>query len=280
MPSLLDPKFLVSPRADPLSYPGQALAGSCLWLDGWVYDVDPQPGAGPGAWPLHVDGGPLAGAPWVGDLNAALSAVSAVPMQVRYPVVAFGSNAALGQLRDKFAWLGPVGRVLPVLRGSIGGFALGHSPHVSPPGYVPYVLLDGGSGSVLPVSVLWLDSHQLAAMNRTEPNYHLVSVPADRYPLTLDSAHDVPSYLAYKGNWGALSWGAGLRPAGAGTQQAVFTALAGAHWFRTLVGDPETQSLINRLRDDPALRDAVRSELAARCMVTTDGWEPLGGHIA
>jgi len=276
MPSVLDPKLSASARSDPLSYPGETLAISYLLLDSWVYDIDPQPGARPGEWPVRVDGGPLDAAFRAGDLNNALSCVAAAPIQSRHPVVAFGSNSAPAQLLDKFAGLEGSGRVIPVLRGSIQGFTLGHSAHVSPPGYVPFVLVDGGDGSVLPVSVLWLDSHQLAVMNQTEPNYRLVAVPADRYPLTLDSGHQESNYLAYKGKWGALTWGASMAPVSAGTQEMVFSRLLGAFWFRALVGSGDLRSLTLRLRDDRGLRAAVRRELAARRMVTGDGWEPSG----
>ena len=44
MPSLLDLDLLPSPLVDPLSYPGAALRHSFLWLDSWVYRVEPDRG--------------------------------------------------------------------------------------------------------------------------------------------------------------------------------------------------------------------------------------------
>ena len=42
MPSLLDLHLLPSPLVDPMSYPGAALRHSFLWLDSWVYRVEPE----------------------------------------------------------------------------------------------------------------------------------------------------------------------------------------------------------------------------------------------
>ena len=61
MPSLLDLHLLPSPIVDPMSYPGVALRHSFLWLDSWVYRVQPEPGVGRSGWGVDVDGGPLAG---------------------------------------------------------------------------------------------------------------------------------------------------------------------------------------------------------------------------
>ena len=193
MPSWPDLHLARGPRADPLTYPGERRGGQ-LSLDGsLVLSVD---SAGVGEdWLVQLDGGPLGAAGATGadlttgsaprstrrasnevwDLDDALLFAGAAPMVDRRPVIAFGSNAAPAQLRDKFQLLTPDERVVPVLRASVQGFVLGHSPHVSDPGYLPFVLVGNGAAA-LDVSVLWLDPRQLGVLNRTEPNYELVQM--------------------------------------------------------------------------------------------------------
>ena len=163
MPSWPDLHRSRGPRADPLTYPGELVQASYLWMDRWCYPLA-VPGLGSGDWLVQPDGGPLgaAGAPAVGlttgsaprftglvsnavwRLDDALLFAGAAPVVDRRPVIAFGSNAAPAQLRDKFQPLAPDERVVPVLRGSVRGFVLGHSPHVSDPGYLPFVLVGNG----------------------------------------------------------------------------------------------------------------------------------------
>lgn len=274
MPSLA---VTVSPLADPLSYPGVAVDADYLWLDSWTYEISSL-AAELGRAPVTVDGGPLAaGAGQVEWLDAALALAGAAPMSSRHPVVSFGSNCAPAQLRDKFAALDPVSKVIPVVRGRILGLSLSHSPHVSPAGYLPYMLVAGGAAAELPVFVLWLDPLQLAVLNRTEPNYDLVSAPADRYRLTLGADGIVSAYStfsAYRGKWGALRWPAGAAPFDAGGQQELFARLNEAPWFRALAGPGDVQEQMARFQADAGLRERVRQDFVARGWVTADGWWP------
>jgi hypothetical protein len=275
MPSVAGLRLGESPRQDPLSYPGRTVNANYLWLDGWIYDTFPVAGAGLPEWGLRVDGGPLAAAtPRVGRLDDALAAIGAAAMAARRPVIAFGSNAAPAQLLDKFSVLPAQRRVVPVMRASITGLSLSHSAHVSPPGYIPYVLVEraalvDGAAAVLMADLLWLDQGQLRVLNPTEPNYRLAAL--DRYPLAVDSGQVIASYLAYQGKWGALRWAPDATPAAAGSQLAVFDGLSGMNWFTTLVGSGAPSELVFRLRTDAALRDAVRIELARRGLVAGDG---------
>ena len=161
---------------------------------------------------------------------------------------------------------------MPVTIARVQGFALAHSAHVSNPGYLPYVLIDGGSGTSLEVRVLWLDEAQLAALNETEPNYTLVQVNGARYGLTLESGLPVARYSAYRGRWGALRWPAQDRPAAAAAQDVIHAELARCLWFAELVGGVAVPEQVLLLRADKALRDRVRDGLAARAMAAPDGW--------
>jgi hypothetical protein len=276
MPSLLDLQLLPSPLVDPLSYPGATLRHSFLWLDSWVYRIRPELGVGRSGWGVHIDGGPLAPRGAVGCLDDALQVTGAPSMTERWPVLAFGSNAAPAQLSTKFGLLSPVRRTIPVLRGSVAGLALGHSPHVSIPGYLPYVIVDGGPGAALDAFVLWLDPDQRAALDRTEPNYRLVRMPAERFPLHIDGLDSIGAYGAYKGVWSALRWPGEPWPARAASQQEVFGRLGREPWFAELLGPGDARSWMPRLAADPVLRDAVRDGFVANGMVVGDGWQQDG----
>ena len=186
----------------------------------------------------------------------------------RQAVVAFGSNAAPTRLAAKF---GRTAAGIPVTRARLHGFSVGHSPHVSVPGYVPWVLVDE-PGSVVDVAVLWLDEAQRTRLDVTEPNYDLVPIDAARYPLVVDAIEVGFGYAAYRGRWGALRWPGEHRPTPATSQVELFTGLGRLRWFRELIGPGGLVERQRRLAGDRGLRDRVRDELVARAMVVPDGW--------
>jgi hypothetical protein len=248
---------------------------SYLWLDSWIYPLSPAPGRRLGDWKVGIDGGPLAELQNPG-LNRAMKIVNVPPLDFRYPVLAYGSNAAPSQLLDKFASIDPSERVIPVTRGLVRGLGLSHSPHISNPGYVPYVVVGSEREVAMPVFVLWLDETQLRVINQTEPNYRLVNAPADRYPLTLESGEPIAGYSLYRGNWGALRFAQSNTPAAAGSQHDVFAALNNLEWFRNLTGPGDVAAQQRRLREDRVLRDQVRTELTVRGLAISDGWPAVG----
>jgi len=282
MPSVADLRLPASPLADPLSYPGHSIDGNYLWLDTWLYDLhlrDDCVGAalddrtGPGRWSIGVDGGPLTSdgttAGTAAGLDDALAQLGASAPADRHPVLAFGSNGSPAQLQAKFASLDRAHRVVPVLRGTVDGLGLSHSPHVSPAGYVPWVLVRSDGSTDLRVFVLWLDEVQLEVLNRTEPNYTLSIV--EGYPVTVESGVTVPRYRAYRGRWGALRWSSDTAPVTASTQPRILETLCAAGWFAALVGTGDPAAVVRRLGDDPDLRLTVRQELAARGFAVDDG---------
>jgi hypothetical protein len=201
-------------------------------------------------------------------VNLALLLLNATPMDRRFPVLAVGSNAAPGQLRHKFR-TGEVSNVVPVTRCAVRGLTVSHSPHVSNPGYIPYVPAADENARSSRFFVLWLDRHQIEAMNATEPNYDLVCV-AD-YPLDLDSGDSIGVYSVYRGKWGALRLEMGSPRLPRMTQPALYGWLLGKSWFRALVPGDNVQTAISALRRDGSLRDEVRNEMARRRLIVSDG---------
>ncbi len=256
MPSLPDhlPTQLThlasDPRSHPARYPGDRLASDFLLRDGRVVPLV----VGRNGWRLG-DGSPV-------DERIA------VPLAARRPVVAFGSNAAPAQLIAKF---GSAAGPIPVTRARLHGFVVGHSPHVSIPGYVPWVLVDCPD-SVVDCAVLWLDDAQRVRLDATEPNYELVQVTAARYRLVVEAVDAVIDFAVYRGRWGALRWPDEPGPVPAGTQAVLFGRLAALGWFRDLVGVGDLVAVQRRLRAEGQLRDRLRAEFARRGMTHPDGW--------
>jgi len=235
MAGLADFRLAPDPRRDPAGYPGDRLPFDFL-LDGDRID------------PLTADPTPV--------------------LECRHAVVAFGSNAAPAQLVAKF---GSAAGPIAVTRARVRGFALGHSPHVSIPGYLPWVLVHAPRSQVR-CALLWLDDRQRAVLDATEPNYHLAAVDPVRYPLATPATGPVTTYAAYRGRWGALRWPGDERPAGATTQAALFERLGTFGWFRDLIGAVGLAASQRRLAVDADLRERVHDALTARQMVVPDGW--------
>lgn len=248
-----------SPLADPARYPGERPAADYVLVG---TEIRPLRRAADG-WRVDAAEAATDRPPDPGRLDDLLGG----PLHARHPVVAFGSNAAPAQLVAKFG----SAVTIPVIRARLRGFALGHSPHVSIAGYLPWVLVDRPE-AVLDCAVLWLDRQQRARLDETEPNYDLVAGDPERYPLRVPAMDASLGYSAYRGRWGALRWPDQNRPADAMTQADVFARLDMFGWFRHLLGAGGLAARQRRLAADAGLRDRVRTELSARGMAVSDGW--------
>jgi hypothetical protein len=245
-----------SPLADPARYPGERPAVDYLLIGTEIRPLR----IGADGWQIAVSA--------KGGRAGRLHDLLGGPLHTRQPVVAFGSNAAPAQLVAKF---GSVDTGIPVTRARLQGFVIGHSPHVSTAGYLPWVLVDA-PGAVVDCAVLWLDRRQRARLDVTEPNYDLVTADPVRYPLQVPAVDASIAYSAYRGKWGALRWPGEDRPARAATQAEVFARLGTFGWFRGLVGVGGLAACQRRLAADAGLRDRIRHELADRGMAVADGW--------
>lgn len=101
-----------------------------------------------------------------------LASQGAAPMRMRHPVLAVGSNASAAVMDRKLAAAG-ICSALPMTVGRHDGLAVGHSAHVSMPGYIAAAPYRCGRCR-RPFVVVHPDDDQLEALDATEPNYERV----------------------------------------------------------------------------------------------------------
>jgi hypothetical protein len=123
-------------------------------------------------------------------------------MSARVPVVAVGSNAAPSQLVRKFATRS-VRPLIPVTLSVVSNLVPGVSAHVSKPGYIPAVPVKV-PGAASRLFVLWLDNVQLRILDETEPNYWRRRLPAESFPVRLESGVALSKCFLYVGKHGCL----------------------------------------------------------------------------
>ncbi|MEV5707072.1 hypothetical protein [Actinoallomurus sp. NPDC052274] len=271
--------YAEDPIARPLIYPGRRPPGSGLLVDGCFLDLrvtppppvarppgrpipvaaeagatPPAPQSPPGHWvldasavPPHVFGGPEI------PLDEALRACGRPVMADRRPVLAVGSNAAPAQIARKLA--GRTRLVVPMTYAHVSGLTAGASAHVSRPGYVPAVpvLTPGASTELV---VLWLDDEQLAAVDRTEPNYHRVR-PSASVTVALPGLAPLGCHL-YAGRHGCLTDAGGVPIRLAGQPGLLAGLLAASPRLVRLTGARTPEEFVARARADARLRDDVR----------------------
>ncbi|WP_344472527.1 hypothetical protein [Nonomuraea monospora] len=224
--------FAGDPMAFPLTYPGRIPSGSGVLVD----DAYRRQEWGEGG----------------AAIAALLASLGQAPLDARHRVVAVGSNAAPSQVRRKFLDHG-VRPVVPMTQADVPGIAPGVSAHVSKWGYVPAAPVET-PGETSRLFVLWLDEHQLAALDLTEPNYR--RRPLEE-PVTLEDGTELPPPFVYEGRHGCLAApGDGGRPRRLISQPALIQSLLDdSADLRHLCGDTP-ERFVASVRDD-TVREAA-----------------------
>jgi hypothetical protein len=234
-----------------------------------VLTLQPRAGRRVPQWRVVLGGATLPSEHRAADtlpLNFVLLRHNQTPMGDRIPVLAAGSNASPAQLLDKLVTRS-VSPVLPMgLATEVHGLAIGVSAHVSKPGYVPTTPITA-PGAVSSLFILWPDSTQLAVLDETEPNYHRVLLPAKKFPVVLPSGEHLSHCYAFVSRHGHLLDDAGqpmLMPQAlpvngwTSPQPGLLRALLDRDGeLRDLLG-PDPATFVDRARQAPAVRDAVR----------------------
>lgn len=121
----------------------------------------------------------------------------------RTAVVAVGSNASPAVLGRKLARSG-VHDAVPFVAGTVTGLGVGHSAHVSVPGYVaaaPY----RAAGTSVAVYATLLDDEQVRCVDETEPQYVRRRVDDPACALVLAGAPARSVFWLYDSRWGVLA---------------------------------------------------------------------------
>jgi hypothetical protein len=202
--------------------------------------------------------------------------------ETRTAVVAVGSNASPAVMHRKLSRHGVGGRV-PLVSGTLVGCAVGHSAHVSVPGFVPAAPYLRAQART-PVYVTLLDDVQLRCVDRTEPSYVRRGLSPGRAALELEDGSPLEStFYLYDSRWGVLARPGGGSVVPFGSQETLHVLLR-AQWppYDELLGDiggaadaPDdlaaVQAVMRALAADTGLRDRVREAFA------TTGWATPSG---
>lgn len=238
-------RFDDDPLLTPARYPGAPAPGSGLLVGGRFEPLSPDD----------------------------LSRLGQPPYDDRVLVVAVGANASPTVLHRKLRREGLEGSV-PLLAATLTGVAVGHSAHVSVPGYVPAAPY-AAAGVSTPVMASLLDAEQVDCLDRTEPNYVRRTLHADGFGLRLDGGDRPRDFDVYDGRWGVLA-----PPGGSPitlTDQVDLHSYLAAHWpaYAELLGaerDPE--SAVLALAQDAALRARIREAWHSTGWAVSSGLEP------
>jgi hypothetical protein len=186
-------------------------------------------------------------------------------LRTRALVVAVGSNASPAVVHRKLARCGASDEVA-FLTGTVTGLAVGHSAHVSVPGFVPAAPFHDPRAAT-DVRALLLNEKQLSCLDATEPNYTRRAVPATTCRLQLDGGRAADVFWVYDGRWGVLA------PPDAApwplTTQAQLHARLRAHWppyEQLVVNSTSIPQLLRALARDARLRGRIRDAWHA------EGW--------
>ncbi len=112
------------------------------------------------------------------DLNDFLRSKEAMPIEERFPVIAFGSNANPGQLAQKFKKFEGTDRdIVPTMTASLRGVVPVYAARIGINGYVFTDLFPASQAIESQVHINFLSKSQLQAMDETEKAYSLCRIP-------------------------------------------------------------------------------------------------------
>lgn len=202
--SLLDSGLACDLVARPWEYPGVAAPVAGLLVADRFFPVAVVAGRPAGEAQVVDAEGRWSPAPGVVlSLDEALRREGVALTAGRTVVVATGSNAAPAVMHRK-CLLGRVSAVVPFLPATVESVGIGHSAHVSTTGYVAAAPFPA-PGITTRVTVSLLDVEQRACLDRTEPNYELQALDADRFPLELASGERPAGFNVYESRWGVVA---------------------------------------------------------------------------
>ncbi len=254
--------------ADPLDYPGTPASAPVLLLQQCEHPLDGPVCRGAAEATPCV---PCAESAPAGEtsLDDELRRRGVAGMAQRVAVAAVGCNGSTEVLRAKLAAVAALGPVVPIAPAMMTNLAVGHSAHVSAPGYLAAAPFHA-PGARTPVVIAWLDEAQAARLDATEPNYVRRSLSRSDYPVRLtDSGETLDGVAVYESVHGILTDGRVPLPLRSQTQVAT--------WLREYAVAPwvtmDAEAAARSLACDSLARTAVRDELVLRGLVAASRLE-------
>jgi hypothetical protein len=197
----LDPEYLDSDLASsPSTYPGLIAPHSGLLMENKFPILTAVSSRRIGQSHVKIGPNEEGGRCTELPLNYVLLRNNVSSVDARFLVVAIGSNASPGVMRRKFEAHGE-SRILPMLAGTLQGFGVGHSCHVSAKGYIAAAPYRDPDMELRVVAAL-LDQGQLNCLDATEPNYERRTCTGG---LTLESGEQPKLFYVYDSRWGLLT---------------------------------------------------------------------------
>ena len=230
-----------------------------MWIAADADDFSAVPWAYPGTaseYPGLLDGERFHAVADSAMVDTLLARTGAAPVSERHLVAAVGSNASPAVMRRKLE-RGGASTVVPFLEVTVSGVAVGHSAHVSPPGYIPATPY-GDESSILTLMATLLDDTQLERVDATEPKYRRRLLGSGRCRLTFDGFECPDEVWLYESVCGVLT-APGRAPVPLTEQRQLMRLLREQlDGWGDLVGDGSGEDVARRLAADPGLREASR----------------------
>jgi hypothetical protein len=239
----------LDPIAAPLSYPGAAPDSPAVLVTRTsVLVVRPSRTGALGEWRVRLGPGQSKALDDVlRDRGAALTGD-------RVPVLAVGSNAAPAQIRRKLSTAG-LAAAVPVTAVTVDGLSVGVSAHVSNPGYLPATPVPDPFAKSQRMWVTWLAPDELQTMDKTEPNYDRVQVPAS-CPIRLTPSQRLSECWLYVSHHGYLAERSG-EPRKLIDQSGLITSLLADMPGLTDLAGTSPEEWVSRAHDQ-SVRDGIR----------------------
>lgn len=184
--------YAPAPRDDALSYPGSRPNSSYLFFKNDIYPIKMiQNKPLSQSTVLLPDGSePL--------LDEQLLKWKSLPMDDRYVIIGYGSNANPAQLSVKFK---DNSEPIPVIRGIMRGYDVVFSPLVASYGAIP-ATIEKSIGTEVEIWINFLDEEQIRIMDKSEgrgKNYQLVKIDDEAILDNGERMSPVYSYVASNG---------------------------------------------------------------------------------
>ncbi len=195
--------------------------------------------------------------------GGAVAAFDPAARSGRTPVLAIGSNQSPQQLTRKFGDSGEI----PVQRARLADFDIYYSAHITRYGAVP-AMLQHAPGTVVTLSVTWLDDRQLDIMHGTElsaAKYEFAVI--EKIDLALDCGAGLESVYLYVGVNGHLmhdgdAVALAAVPAEGRRPRALTTAGILEIIRKRFAPDDSPDEFVFKLVDDGGFRTACTAALA------------------